>query len=318
MIISNSLGYPLCNSLGSLLHPVDSTGYRVVEKTVVLEVDNYEGYTGSASVNMYGYGGTPVTLTAESPLSAAKSSIINVPETASWNIDIFASTQSFEHSATGALDSSYIYSDYPIVSGISYSIPSSAPDTIRLCVKPLSSTGFTIVQTGLSVPDRYLSGYPVVKKGVPWVGDLVVPDTWSANSALSGLLGFYNSYYSANHNAFYSANHYCINVVKFDTLQISIDGRYRYDGTHPESSCVRAEMCRLNSNDASLVTIIYDREHTTGTSIENFHLFAHINTSNTSMTTKPHLALVGSMSGKSGESGTMWNDAKWGFTGVVK
>ena len=51
MIIGNSLGYPLCNALGSLLHPVDSTGYHIVEKTVVLGVTSTG--TGSAKATLW-------------------------------------------------------------------------------------------------------------------------------------------------------------------------------------------------------------------------------------------------------------------------
>lgn len=308
-IVGNSLGNPLCNPLGHLMHPVDSTGYPFVEKTVVLEVSNYYGYTGSGSARLYGFGGQSVSITATSPISAKQSAIVRVPSTATWSIDVCASTPSFDQWATGTGGSAYTYSEIPIVSGVKYTIPSSSPDTITIRVRPATSDGITIVQDNINLPPRSNAGAGTVGEGIAWDAECVVPDGWSANDKLSGLRGYYNTFISGTDNTFYSSNHYCLDANKFRSLNVKIDGYFQYRGNDSAHNSVTANLMKGNS---PLVT--YRSATTTGNGVEEFHMTASLPTS----VSEARYLLRGSIDGyTTAERGRMWG-ATWGFTGVVK
>lgn len=306
MIIGNSVGYPLTNGYG-LMQPVDSTGTPFVDKTVVLQVSNYNGYTGSASAHMFGFGQQSVDLTATSPVSAAQSATVRVPATAKWYINVAASTPSFSHSATGAVASSYIYSGEPLVAGVRYLIPSSAPDTITIRVLPSTSTGYMVAYGGLYLPNRYNRVASQVRAGEIWQAPLVVNTAWSANSSVSGMLGRDVGYMSASDAPVYSYFRYCLNANKFKELWFSASGRFQHtkgDFSHDSISALMRKQ-----NPTPIVT--YSQAKTTGSGMESFFLSANIPTS----VSYGFYDVIGST--VAGNTGYM-PGIEWGFTGVTK
>ncbi len=306
MIVGNSVGYPLTNGYG-LMQPVDSTGASFVDKTVVLQVANYNGYTGSASAHMFGFGQQSVDLTATSPVSAAQSATVRVPSTANWYINVAASTPSFSHSATGAGGSSYIYSDAPIVAGIRYYIPSSAPDTITIKVLPSTSTGATVAYGGIYLPNRFMQVGSRVATGETWQAPLVVYTGWSANSSVSGMLGTNVGYISASDNPTYATYRYCLNANKFKELWFSASGRFQHTNGDFSHDSISALMRKQNPSPITA----YARAMTTGSGMESFFLSANIPTS----VSYGFYDVIGST--VAGNTGYM-PGIEWGFSGVLK
>lgn len=306
MIVGNSLGYPLTNGYG-VMQPVDSTGAPFVDKTVVLQVANYNGYTGSASAHMFGFGQQSVDLTATSPVSAAQSATVRVPATANWYINVAASTPSFSHSATGSDRSSYIYSDVAIVAGVRYYIPSSAPDTITIKVLPSTSTGYTVAYGGLYLPNRFMQIGSRVAAGETWQAPLVVHTSWSANSSVSGMLGRDVGYISGSDNPIYSSYRYCLNANTFSELWFSASGRFQHTKGDFSHDAVSALMRK--QNPSPIVT--YKMAKTTGSGMESFFLSANIPTS----VSYGFYDVIGST--VAGNTGYM-PGIEWGFSGVLK
>ena len=258
MIVGNALGNPLSNGVG-FMSPVNSTGYTMLERTVILQAESDTGYTGSAHLDLIGTASGTASATGSSLASTisavapnSASGTLRLPNTrpALWYgaISAFPSSPVFSCSATGAefegyLDRGTSGEDKFIAAGARFSMdPERKAPTI---INVHNTTGGNIVYWQYGDPrwnEKYL---PVYHSGLvyridalsrsssddnhfysyyygePYVGRLTLHNSWFSGSSLSGLRGGAADYGRSIPPA-YTAFMYTVNANKFDHIDAFI------------------------------------------------------------------------------------------------
>ena len=265
-IVGNSVGYPICNSLGHLMHPVDSTGVHFVEKTVVLGVSSTDNASSassrSARAGFYGiWSASPWVLSGYASGDKVSATVI-VPNTAEWGITVYPDSPQFKMSATGVSESSIQASD-GIGESVRYTVGSSAPDVISIDVDRNYNYPYYVNYHESWVPNRRRKTGADVQTDAGWQADLMFPDSWSADEFKRHLLGASRGYYSASENSYYSSRHRSINTTAFLEMGITASGdMYPRAGEYGMTSFLRLGDYFETQNPR-----IYDSAVATGTNV---------------------------------------------------
>lgn len=266
MIVGNALGNPLSNGVG-FMTPVNSTGYTMLERTVILQAESDTGTTGSARLDLRGKGsntGSAIDskISAVAPNSA--SGTLRLPNTSPslWYsaISAFPSTPVFSCSATGAefmeyLDRGRSGEDKYIASGARFRMDPErkAPTIINVHNKsggkivywqygdarlneswmPVYNSSLVYRMDATSRSSSDGNNFYQYYDAVPYVGRLTLHNSWFSGSSLSGLKGAgANGYGISYWPDAYTAFWYTVDASKFDHIDafINFTNLNVYDG----------------------------------------------------------------------------------------